>query len=365
MKIRILLQRNSLTAVLLSFVLVGLSGCSDQKEAQAQPPMMMATNVVGFKVEQKDLKDSISVIGTLQSSESVEIKSEINGTIQHIGFEEGQKVSKGDVLIEIEKNKLQAAYDQAVANFNLAESTATRYKTLVENKAVSQQEYDEASARLASNKAAVDLAREQLEDSVITAPFDGVMGERLVSVGQYVSQGVKLTSVFNQDPIKAGFHVPERFLNEIKMNQNIEMSVAAFKDKKYQGRVSFIDPKVDETTRTTLIKALLDNKDGDLREGMFASIELIVSVEPNALVVPETALIIKGDAVLIYVVKEDQTVDIRPIKTGKRIDGMVVIEEGLAQGDVVVLEGYQKIGPGSSVNVRFEEISKKEFYEII
>lgn len=333
--------------------------------AQAQPGGIPPVNVVGFAAIEKDLTNEISIVGTLQANESIEIKSEINGTIAKINFEEGQRVVEDDLLFEIESRKLQAALDQAKANYNLAQTTTKRYENLVKTQAVSQQEYDETSAQLESTRASVALAQEQLEDATITAPFSGVIGERLVSVGQFISQGTALGFLYSQDPIKVEMHVPERYLGDIQTEQVIKIKVAAYKDKVYEGQVFFISPKIDQTTRTALVKAYVPNPSGELREGMFANVSLIVDVRKNALLIPERALIIRGDDVLVYTVGEDQTVSMKPVKTGKRQDGMVAITEGLSAGDVVVIEGYQKIGPGSKVNVRLEDADDKKIYEII
>ena len=355
--------------ILLSIVCSTLitSGCSKEISAEQPPeePMQPAVNVVGFMVAVKDISDTIALVGTLEANESVEIKSEINGIMEEINVEEGQRVREGDVLFRIEKRKLQAAYDQAVANLKLAESTAQRYEKLVQSKAVSDQEYDQTRATLASSYAMVQLAREDLEDAVITAPFDGVIGERLISTGQYITQGMLLSYLFSKDPMKVGFRVPERYIGEIGIDQQVTLTVAAFKDKAYEGRVFFIDPRIDETTRTALVKAYVPNSNEELRQGMFANLDLIVNRNENALVVPESALIIQGDTVSVYVIRDSDTVDLRPVTVGERFSGMVEIREGVNAGDVVVTEGYQKIGPGSRVQVRFEDPDQKKSYEII
>lgn len=344
-----------------------VSGCSQESKAEQPAKAMgpMATNVVAFKAVKQDLQDKIPMIGTMESNESVEIKSEINGTIETINFTEGSAVEAGDVLIQIDQKKLQAAYDQALANLKLAETTAQRYENLVKSKAVSQQEYDQAAASLEANKATVALAKEELEDATITAPFDGIMGERSVSIGQFISQGTQLTFLFSQDPIKVVFHVPERYLGGIKKGQSVQMKVAAYKDKDYVGEVYFVDPKIDETTRTALVKAKVANPNGELKEGMFASVELILDVKKDSIIIPEIALIVKGDTLSVYAVAAGDTVELRTVTAGKRINGMVEILSGVNEGEVIVTEGYQKIGPGSKVTVRFEDYSEKKFYEII
>lgn len=346
------------------------SGCTRESKAEqpaeakasAGPPTV---NVVGFKSQPTDLSDKISVIGSLESNESVEIRSEIGGTVERINFEEGQRVKAGDLLFQIDREKLQASFEQASANLKLAETTASRYKNLVQTKAVSQQEYDQTVATLESNRATVALAKEQLADATIVAPFDGVMGERLISVGQFVAQGTPLGSLYNKDPMKVTFHVPERHIGEIREGQAIEMKVAAFPANVYKGNVYFISPRVDQTTRTVLVKARVPNPEGQLRAGMFANLELILQVKAKAILIPETALIIKGDTVSVYTVGEDDVVALKPVRVGLRREGMVEIVSGLEPEEVVVTEGYQKIGPGSKVNVRFEDPDAKKFYEII
>ncbi len=342
------------------------TGCSKKEKAGGAAHMgMMASNVVGFKAVKQDLQDKIPMIGTMESNESVEIKSEIDGTIEKINFTEGSMVKSGDLLMEMDKKKLTSTYDQASSNLKLAETTARRYENLVKSKAVSQQEYDQAAASLESNRATAALVQEELDDATITAPFDGIIGERFISVGQYISRGTLLTTLFNQDPMKVVFRMPERYLGNIKNGQTVNIRVAAYKDKTYEGEVFFIDPKVDETTRTVLAKAKVPNPDGKLLQGMFADVELIWDVKKDAIVVPETALIVKGDTVSVYAVAEGDTAELRVVTTGKRTDGMVEILSGVNEGDVVITEGYQKIGPGSKVNVRFEESSERKSYEII
>ncbi|MBZ0165822.1 MAG: efflux RND transporter periplasmic adaptor subunit [Candidatus Omnitrophica bacterium] len=355
-----------LSVCLLALLAAG--GCSSDSTAQQSPQGHggpPTVNVVGFKSLRSDLSDKISIIGSLESNESVELRSEISGTIERIKFDEGQRIKAGELLFQIDMEKLKATYDQAQANLKLAETTAHRYQNLVQSKAVSQQEYDQTVATLESNRATVALTREQLSDATITAPFDGVMGERLVSEGQFVGQGTPLGSLYSQDPMKVTFNVPERYVGAIREGQGIALRVAAYKDKNYEGKVYFISPNIDRTTRTVLVKARVPNPQGQLRSGMFANLELIFEVKKDAILIPETALIIKGDSVSVYTVGDDDTVALRPINVGTRRDGMVEILSGLQAEEVVVTEGYQKIGPGSKVSVRLEDPTEKKFYEII
>lgn len=356
--------KDKVRIVIVCGFVVLVSGCV-KKEKVPQTMPSMSVNVVAYKAIPQDLSRKISLVGTLNANESVEIKSEIEGKIEEIGFTEGERVEKGHLLFQVDRKKLQAVYDQAEADLNLAKTTAERYATLIKDKAVSQQEYDQTVANLAVATAAVDLAKERLEDAVIRAPFDGVMGERLISIGQYIAQGTLLSFIVNQDPIKVEFFVPERYLNEVKIGQSIKLNVAAFDGESFVGEVRFIDSSINEETRTALVKAYVPNPAGNLKRGMFANLDLIVHVKENAIAIPESALIIQGDKTSVFVIKEDGTVESRVIKTGQRINGLVEVVDGLNPNEGVVTEGYQKLGPGAQVNPTYEQNRIKKSYEII
>ena len=285
----------------------------------------------------------------MAANESVEIKSEIDGAVEEINFEEGHKVKKGQLLMSVDKSKLEAALAQSEANLKMAETTSKRYETLIETRAISTQEFDQAQADLAGNRATVDLMKAQLNDATVEAPFDGVMGARMVSLGQFIVKGTSISFLINDNPMKAEFRVSERYLSRIKEKQTIELAIAAYPNEKFKGEVYFIDPQIDELTRTALIKARVPNPDGKLRRGMFANLELIVNVREKAIVIPETALIPKGDVVTVFIIDSEGKAQPRPVKIGLRQGGIVEVTSGLAAGEKVITEGFQKVGPGSKV----------------
>jgi membrane fusion protein (multidrug efflux system) len=176
-----------------------------------------------------------------------------------------------------------------------------------------------------------------------------------VSEGQYIAKGTNLTSVINHNPMKAEFNVPERYLGRVAQNQNIEITVATYPDKKFSGNVYFINPQVDELTRSALVKAKVPNPDGLLRRGMFANLNLIVNIQNDAIVIPETAIMLKVDKSYIFVVGEEDRVLLREVQTGLRFDGLVQIDAGLNEGEVVVTEGHQKLRDEVKVNMKFQE----------
>lgn len=340
--------------IALAALALSASGC-EKKEGGADMSKMMAgmsVNVVAVEARKQSIEDKISLVGTMVANESVEIKSEIDGVVEEIKFEEGQSVKKGQLLMVIDKTKLEAALAQSEANLKLAETTGKRYQSLIESQAISKQEFDQAQANLASMQAGADLVKAELKDATIEAPFDGVMGNRLISIGQFIAKGASLTFLINQNPMKAEFQIPEKYLSRLKEKQSIEILVAAYPKEVFKGQVYFIDPQIDPVTRTALVKASVPNNDGKLRVGMFANLDLIVNVREDAVVIPETALMPKDEDVSVFVIDSESKAQPRNVEVGIRMAGLVEITSGLKPGEKVITEGFQKIGPGSKVAPR-------------
>lgn len=338
--------------------ILATAGCGPKKGAHGGMGGF-AVSVVAEPVKEEKIEDKISLVGNLKADESIEIKNQFAGVIEEIGFDEGQAVKQGQMLLMIDASKLKASLAQAQANLGLAQTTFDRLSTLIKANAISQQEYDQAQSDLASRKAEIELINAQLKEAVISATFDGVMGERKVSLGQFVAQGTTLTYLIQQNPMKAEFRVPERFLGQLKDGQGIEVRVAAYPEENFTGEVYFIDPQVDELTRTALVKAKLPNPDGKLKRGMFANLNLIVSIREKALVISEMALIPRSEEVFVFIVDAENKAQMKPVKVGIRMVGKVEIIEGVAAGENVIVEGFQKIGPGSLVNIKKTEAVAK------
>ena len=336
-----------------TLVVAASSGCG--RRAPGGDPREMTVSVVGFQAVAQPLEERVAVVGTLAANESVEIRSELEGLIEDIGVEEGQRVAAGDLLFRIDRKKLEASLAEAEANLKLADATLQRYAALAESRAVSQQEVDQAKMSFEARAAAVELMRAQLQDATVTAPFAGVVGARLISLGQYVTRGQSLTSLVDTDPMKAELNVPERFLSRLAEGQELEVRVTAYPEDAFRGTVYFVDPTVNPETRTVLIKARLPNPDGRLRPGMFANLQLVLRIREQALVIPETALLMQGDRTSVFVVDDQQQAQLRPVTIGLRLVGMAEVTSGVTQGEVVVVEGTQKLRPGAPVQVRFEE----------
>ncbi|MDE1920224.1 MAG: efflux RND transporter periplasmic adaptor subunit [Candidatus Omnitrophica bacterium] len=311
--------------------------------------------VVGIKVTRQTIADNMNLAGTLRARDAVEIKSKVDGTIAKVAFTSGQKVVKGETLVLFNQEKAKAALIEAELTLSLAQVTLNRYQELLKDGGVSRLEFDQAANQVKMNQAVVGEARAAFDSTVVSAPFAGVMGQRLVNDGQFISQGDSLGFLVNQDSMKVDFRVPERYISQIKNGAPVDFKVDAYPRDRFQGTIVFIDPTVDESTRTILITAEVSNPDGRLRQGMFAEISLTLHERPDAIVVPEDAVVFKGNKTVVYTVRGNQTVAVTPVDCGLHVNGVVEILKGLQEGQTVITEGFQKVHAGSKVRVRLQD----------
>jgi membrane fusion protein (multidrug efflux system) len=324
-------------------------GC--RKQSAGGPPPNPATQVIAAEAKREPIAETLAVVGSLAANESIEVKSETDGTVAEIPFKEGQPVKKGDLLIHLDETKFTASLAEAEANLKLAATTYERNQQLYRDKLIAQQDYDQAASLFQANQATVELRKRQLQDARIFAPFPGIVGARQVSPGQVISKNTTLTWLVDLDIVKAEFNVPERFLGEVKLGQAIELKVAAFPKEKFRGEVYFLAPQVDPNTRTLLMKARLPNAEHTLKPGMFANLDLTLTLRDDAIMIPESALMTLGDRTAVYVIASDGTAQMRPVKVGIRMPNQIEILSGLQAGEKVVAEGVQKVRPGGPVKI--------------
>ena len=333
--------------LMLAVAGLALTAC---KPVAAKSGAFPPTQVVMLEARRQAVTESLSLVGTLTADEMIEIKSEVDGVVRQINFNEGEPVEQGRLLIQIDDGKLAASVAEAEANFKLSQANFERIRQLLKDRLVAPQEFDQTSATFDVNRATLELKRQLLKDTRIVAPFAGTTGARMVSPGQVIAKNTTLTWLVQMDPVKVEVNVPERFLNQLKLGQEIELNVASLPGRKFQGRVYFIAPQIDTNTRTALVKARIANPKQELRPGMFANLELALQIRDSAVVIPEVALMLSGERASIYVVDKEMTAHLRPIKTGVRLAGDVEIVSGLLAGEKVVVEGTQKLRPGAKVS---------------
>ncbi|HEX7861154.1 MAG TPA: efflux RND transporter periplasmic adaptor subunit [Verrucomicrobiae bacterium] len=314
---------------------------------------MPPPQVVVAEARTQRVVETLSRVANIQANEMVEIKSETDGVVQEILFEEGQQVQKGQLLVKLDETRLAASMAQAEANFKLSQANFDRAKQLSEEKLISQQEFEQNAATFQANQANLDFMRRSLKDARILAPFEGIVSSRQVSPGQIITKNTILTWLIDYDPVKVEFHVPEKFLGQVKEKQRIEVAVEAFPNEKFSGEVFFVSPYVDQTNRTAQIKAYIPNADRRLKPGMFANLDLALVVRENSTVIPEAAVtqILTNSQAMVFGVDDSGTAQLKRIRTGVRLVGSIEVLEGLKPGDKVIVEGLQKVVPGAPVRI--------------
>lgn len=296
------------------------------------------------------MTDELLVVGSLLANESTVIRPEIAGRVEAISFEEGGRAEAGDLLVKLDDDSRAAELKKAEANLNLSRRNFDRADELYRRQNLPVSSRDEALAKLRADEAALELARVNMEKTELTAPFTGLLGLRQVSVGDYIGAGDPIVNLEDVDPIKVDFRVPEVFAHRLRAGQSIRMGVDAVPGQVFEGAVYAIDPQVDVQGRSVLLRARVPNEDGPLRPGMFARVTLVLDERPNALVVPEEALIPQGTDQMVYKVV-DGMVEAQLVSIGQRRKGIVEITDGLAEGDMVITGGQIKVQPGQPVTV--------------
>lgn len=312
----------------------------------APAPMVVET----AKVAVQALPQTITAVGSLRSDESVTVRPEVAGRIRDILFQEGQHVAKGATLIRLDAAVNAAEVEQARANLKLAQSKYNRAVELSQQNFISGQARDEAENNLRVAEAAVALAAARLAKTEIKAPFSGVIGLRVVSVGDYVKEGQDVVNLEAIDSLKVDFRVPEIYLTQVQVGQTLTVALDALPGKSFEGKVLALNPLIDAAGRAIVIRAVVRNTDTSLRPGMFARVKLITRDAKEALVVPEQAIVPQGDEQYVFRVVDGKAARVK-IDIGQRRDGKVEVLKGLSANDVVVTAGQLKLRDGAPVTI--------------
>ncbi|MCZ6852534.1 MAG: efflux RND transporter periplasmic adaptor subunit [Gammaproteobacteria bacterium] len=305
--------------------------------------------VVTEAAQMRTIIDVIEAIGTTLANESVTITAKVTDTISQVNFEDGDIVKTGAVLVELTNQEETALLAEAKANVDDANTQYKRLEGLLAQGSVPESQVDEARARYSAAEARYQSILARLDDRLVRAPFDGMLGFRSVSTGTLVTPGATITTLDDISIIKLDFSIPEVYLGLIKPGLNLIADSPAYPDKRFSATVRTIKSRVDPITRAATVRALIMNDERDLRPGMLMTVK-ITTAERSALMVPETALMQRSDEAFVFTVKAGQA-QIRQIVHGARYEGWVEILEGLDVGEAVISEGVIKVRQGSAVSV--------------
>ncbi|MCI0708406.1 MAG: efflux RND transporter periplasmic adaptor subunit [Ignavibacteriae bacterium] len=307
------------------------------------------TPVTVHIVKPETLDDKILTTGTLVANEEIELRSELSGKIVKIHFAEGGRVQKGDLLVKINDAEMQAQLQREISRKDLAVKAEERQRQLIERSLISQEAYDAAKNELNSVNASIQLIGAQIAKTEIYAPFDGTIGLKYVSEGSYIAPTTRIATLQDTSPMKIDFSIPEKYSTQLKKNMPITFRVQGL-SQTFNGTVYAIEPKIDQATRTILLRAMSPNPDGSLFPGAFAEVELIIQRIEEAITIPSEALIpdISGQRVFLF--KNGQA-ESQQVETGIRTSTTVQVTKGITPGDTVITTGILQVRSGSPVQI--------------
>lgn len=308
------------------------------------------------------LTDEISAVGSLRSNQGVMLRPEVSGRIVKLGFSDGQRVKRGQLLVQLDDTLQQAQLKQSEAQASIARTNLQRSRELLGQGFLSQSALDQNQAALDVAEAQVALSRAQLARLKVLAPFDATAGIGLVDVGDYVKDGADLVNLEDLGSMKVQFALPERVIDRLRPGQPVDVVVDALPGRSFKGRVQAIDSVVDANGRALQVLAQVENPGALLKPGMFARPRVVFAVREGAVVVPEEALVPFGGRQLIFKVAEgpDGKKVARRVEArlGLRQPGRVEVLEGLQPGDLVVTAGHARLLRGDAVPVRVIDLSR-------
>ena len=316
--------------------------------AAGGPPKGLPVKAV--QVRLGEVQADVNAVGSLLAEESVIIRPEIDGRVVDIHFAEGQQVAKGARLVTLDPSEYRAQLAQFEAQARTESQRYERAKELLAQKFISQEALDVAKNNVDRSEAQRREAEARLSKTVISAPFPGTVGLRLISPGAYVEKGTDIVRLENIASIKLDFRVPELYAAQVRAGQQVAVRLDSFPGEQFTGRIYAVEPVVDEKTRTVLLRARVPNQGLKLKPGMFVRVALTLETRKNAILVPEPAIWPQGQDSFVFRVEGGKAM-LTKVEIGARRPGEVEIVGGLSPSDTVITEGQIKLRDGAPVMV--------------
>ena len=338
------------------------SGASKNNSTKSERP---PTAVDAKSVRVDNIIVNMEIVGNLRASDAIDVTSEVNGIVTEIKFTEGQAIKKGNILFlldaSIEKAEIsiqKADVNRWTALLERRQRLARSAEKLSETKNIARTRLDqlltdetEALAQLQIAKATLQIAERRFYKKIVRAPFNGIVGLKLKSIGEYLEPGEVITSLDSIDPIELDFEVPESAISALKIGAEINAVTRAWGNEVFSGIVKSINTRVNLESRSITVRAKINNTNLKLKPGMFMIVKLPVVTHKNAIIIPEEAVLTDGTLRTVYVIKDGIT-NSKAVKLGQRLPGEVEVLEGISSNAIVITGGIQKVRDGSKVTIR-------------
>ncbi len=327
------------------------------QKLMAATPKPGPQTVTSIKVHALEWQPQLNAIGSLVAVRGVDLAAEVAGLVRRVNFHSGQEVQAGQVLVQLNADPDRAQLEMAKAGAEISNLVYQRDKVQLEAKAISQAQFDADAADLKGKKAQVAQQQAVVDKKTIRAPFSGRLGISTVMPGQYINAGDKLVTLQSLNPILVDFNMPQQRLSQLKVGQQVDLSVDAYSGAALVGKISTINPRVDANTRNVQIEASLDNSKLQLLPGMFANVAVNVGAKGRFLTLPQTAIAYNPYGATVFVLKPDaankQALVAQQVfvTTGQTRGDQVAVLKGLEEGQEVVTSGQMKLKNGTPVVV--------------
>ncbi len=367
--------RSLLLAFLLSATLIS-SGCSDsgsgddsakseesaetdgKDKKEDKPPVPVEV----VSVARGDIQQTYRTITTLEAESDVQVVARSSGLLQDILAEEGDVVTKGQLLAQLDVEQLSLEVELLEATSNKLNRELKRQESLFSRKLGSRDALDRARFEYKSQQAQYKLSKLRLNYASIKAPISGIITERMVKQGNFIRDNDIVFKIVDPSSLKAVLHLPEKEMSNVKKNQLVLLSVDALNNKIIQGQIERIRPSIDTSTGTFKVVAKLVNPENQLQSGMFGKVEVVFDVHPDTLLLEQQAVITQDNRSHVFVVKDNKAIQ-TPIKIGFRHNGMLEVTEGLSEADQVITTGQQILKHESKVEIvgfEGEQVANKD-----
>ena len=325
------------------------SESSDSKGKDSKGKQILVGGIIA-KTETFD--NNLSLSGSIEANEQVDIRSEVSGIVESINFKEGSFVSKGQLLFKVNDAELRAQLRQAQTRQGLASENERRAGLLLKKEAISQEEYDISSAEFRTAQAQSQLIKVQIAKTAVRAPFSGKIGLRSISPGTYISPSVLVANLVNISKLKITFSIPEKYAAQVKSNSTLGFTVAG-STVKYIAKVYAIAPNVDANTRTLQVRAITENTDGKLLAGTYANVELPLEIIKNAIVIPTEAIVPVQNGKKVFITENGKAKEVL-VETATRTDSSILVLSGLKAGDTIIISGVMSLKADAPVIVKIK-----------
>lgn len=339
-----------LTLGLVGFIFYRINeNKSNSEEPKGKGGNGAPMTVSGIVAKAEVFNNNLSLSGSIEANEQVEIRSEVSGIVESINFKEGSFVSKGQLLFTVNDTELRAQLRQALNRQGLASENERRAGLLLKKEAISQEEYDISRAEFKNTQSQSQLIQAQIAKTSVRAPFSGKIGLRSISPGTYITPTILVANLVNLSKLKITFSIPEKYATQVKLNSNVSFTVTGSTEK-FSAQVYAIEPSVDVNTRTLQVRAIAENSNGKLLAGTYANVELPLEIIKDAIVIPTEAIVPVQKGKKVFISDNGKAKEIL-VETATRTDSSILILSGIKAGDTIITSGVMSLKADAPVKV--------------